>query len=285
MIRIATIGLAAITTVTAVAFAQELTPTGKSRNPRKQTAVMNTATNAAGSVQAQKFRQTVAAMGGFVSIPMSGPGIHLVDATENGWAMSGLEAVKTGLDKFGMCPSEVIRKPSPKLDAWKVAQELVKNSCGLVMIIDGGVNEPLMTAYPEEHIALVNMKALSEGVKGSGVRQDRVEKLTWRAIGHLVGCGAPDGHNQCVMLPFKSLADLDANPSKNIHPASFFKAKRYFDFWGIQRARKGIYEIACKQGWAPPPTNDIQRAIWDKVHAIPTKPIKIEYNEKRDKGK
>ena len=27
------------------------------------------------------------------------------------------------------------------------------------------------------------------------------------------------------------------------------------------------------------PTNDVQKAIWDKVHAIPTEPLKIKYQK------
>jgi len=29
----------------------------------------------------------------------------------------------------------------------------------------------------------------------------------------------------------------------------------------------------------PAPTNDVQKAIWEKVHAIPDKPITIEYGK------
>ena len=136
-----------------------------------------------------------------------------------------------------------------------------------------------MTAYPEEHLALVNMTVLSKGVS-SGVRQDRIEKLTWRAIGHIVGCGSPDGYT-CVMKPLRNMAELDAMPNKFIHPASFFKARPYFDMCGVTPARKGTYEAACQQGWAPAPTNDLQKAIWDKVHAIPANPIKIEFDPKK----
>ena len=50
---------------------------------------------------------------------------------------------------------------------------------------------------------------------------------------------------------------------------------------GVTPARKGIYEAACQQGWAPAPTNDIQKAIWDKVHAVPATPMKIEFDPKK----
>ena len=42
---------------------------------------------------------------------------------------------------------------------------------------------------------------------------------------------------------------------------------------------KATYLRACHLGWAPPPTNDVQRAIWEKIKAEkergPTKPITI----------
>ena len=41
------------------------------------------------------------------------------------------------------------------------------------------------------------------------------------------------------------------------------------------------YKTACREGWAPAPTNDVQKAIWDKVHAMPTEPIKIKPEEKK----
>ena len=259
---------------------QGLTPAGKSRvqekeKPAKELTPEEIAQNHA---KAQAFRKAIADKGGWVSVPMAGPAIKLIDATSKGWAMEGLDAVKANLDRFGLCPSEAMRK-SLTGDALAEGRAAAKDASGVIMLVDGAEDAPLMTAYPEEHLALVNMAALSTGVS-SGVRQDRVEKLTWRAIGHLVGCGAPDGYT-CVMKPLKNMADLDAMPNKFIHPASFFKARPYFDMCGVTPARKGTYESACQQGWAPAPTNDVQKAIWDKVHAVPATPMKIEVDPKK----
>ena len=32
---------------------------------------------------------------------------------------------------------------------------------------------------------------------------------------------------------------------------------------------------------APAPTNEFQKAVWDKVHAIPQNPMKIEFDPKK----
>ena len=47
---------------------------------------------------------------------------------------------------------------------------------------------------------------------------------------------------------------------------------------GVAVRRRVSYHKACEERWAPAPTNDIQRAIWDKVHAIPDKPITIKFD-------
>ena len=45
--------------------------------------------------------------------------------------------------------------------------------------------------------------------------------------------------------------------------------------------RRTVYRKACEEGWAPQPTNDVQKAIWDKVHAMPTEPLKIKPETKK----
>ena len=264
-----------------VACGQGLVPSGKARVPAKEKPAKELTPEEVeqNHAKAAAFRKSIADKGGWVSVPMAGPAIKLVDATGKGWALEGLEAVKANLDRFGLCPSEAVRRQLAG-DALAEGRAAARESCGVVMLVDGAEDAPLVTAYPEERLALVNMTALLKGVGGSGVRQDRVEKLAWRAIGHLVGCGAPDGYT-CVMKPVRNMAELDAMPNKFIHPATFFKARPYFDMCGVTPARKGTYESACQQGWAPAPTNDVQKAIWEKVHAVPATPMKIEFDPKK----
>ena len=52
---------------------------------------------------------------------------------------------------------------------------------------------------------------------------------------------------------------------------------------GVKPAEKTTYRKACHEGWAPPPTNEVQKAIWEQIHSSPDKPIKIEFDPKKDK--
>ena len=276
----ANIVLVAAVLSASVVCGQGLSPAGKARVPVKEKPAKELTPEEVerNHARAAAFRKAIADKGGWVSAPMAGPAIRLIDATGKGWALEGLEAVKGNLDRFGLCPSEAMRKTLSG-DALAEGRAAASGACGVVMVVDGAEDAPLVTVYPEEHLAIIDMAALSKGGVGSGVRQDRIEKLTWRAIGHIVGCGAPDGYT-CVMKPIRNMHELDAMPNKFIHPATFFKARPYFDMFGVMPARKGTYESACRQGWAPAPTNDVQRAIWDKVHAIPKNPMKIEFDPK-----
>ena len=95
-----------------VIYGQGLTPAGKPRvqkkeKPAKELTPEEIEQNRA---RAAAFRKAIADKGGWVSVPMAGPAIKLIDATSKGWAMEGLEAVKGNLDRFGLCPSEAVRK-------------------------------------------------------------------------------------------------------------------------------------------------------------------------------
>ena len=50
---------------------------------------------------------------------------------------------------------------------------------------------------------------------------------------------------------------------------------------GMYPMRKVTYVKACQEGWAPAPTNQYQKAIWDKVHATPKNPMKIKFDPKK----
>jgi hypothetical protein len=57
--------------------------------------------------------------------------------------------------------------------------------------------------------------------------------------------------------------------------------QRHLKAIGITKKVVKTYLDACEEGWAPAPTNDVQKAIWDKVHAAPKNPMKIEFNPKK----
>ena len=76
-----------------------------------------------------------------------------------------------------------------------------------------------------------------------------------------------------------SLKDLDADPSVCPSPVVYDKIQQTCRKLGITRPRRISYRRACLEGIAPAPTDDIQRAIWERIKADkergPTTPITI----------
>ena len=48
---------------------------------------------------------------------------------------------------------------------------------------------------------------------------------------------------------------------------------------GVTQPHKTTYRKACMEGWAPAPTNDYQKVIWEELHAKPTNPLKIKFDK------
>ena len=59
------------------------------------------------------------------------------------------------------------------------------------------------------------------------------------------------------------------------------KMQKMWNRFGVSKERRVPYRVACQQGWAPAPTNDYQKAVWEEVHAVPSDPMKIEFDPKK----
>ena len=123
---------------------------------------------------------------------------------------------------------------------------------------------PTLLVAPESRWALVNAAALAADGPSAEVLAARVRKGQWRAFAHLMGAADSD-FEHCLMKPVHSLADLDALAAPSVCPEPFGKILANAGRLGVRPVRIAPYRKACEEGWAPPPTNDIQRAVWDEV--------------------
>lgn len=140
---------------------------------------------------------------------------------------------------------------------------------------------PASLVAREGRWGIVNLAAVGAG------RIDAV-RLFGRAKAELMRtaalvCGAGDSQFPgSLMSVGDAPSDLDLVDSElpidvmNRMAASLARA-------GVTPAVYGTYRRACREGWAPAPTNDVQRAVWDEVRAIPSEPMKIEFDPKRGK--
>jgi hypothetical protein len=155
-------------------------------------------------------------------------------------------------------------------------------TAAVILVGDRGADAPRILVAPEEGWAAVNTEALAaDGATGSNYNL-RVTKEMWRALAIMLG--ASDSMFQpCLLAPVHSLADLDGLGCVVPSPEPFGKMARNAIALGCQRQYRATYKRACVEGWAPAPTNDVQKAIWEEVHRLPTEPIKIKPETKKVK--
>ena len=79
----------------------------------------------------------------------------------------------------------------------------------------------------------------------------------------------------CIMGSVVKASDLDKYPDSRLPVDVLDRMQKNMSVIGMAPFKITTYRKACEDGWAPQPTNEYQQAIWDKVHAMPTEPLKI----------
>lgn len=134
---------------------------------------------------------------------------------------------------------------------------------------------PALISLPEKRCVLVNIADLAK----DGVAQEKVQERLMKEMSRafcfafVIGyCGAPG----TVMDPITTLKELDSLLVDNVSVAQKMHVeKSSAKFFGMRPYKRVPYLKACQEGWAEKPTDKYQKAIWDKVHALPTEPIRI----------
>ena len=216
-------------------------------------------------------RRKLEHFGGFIYQPVETKKISIVD--ESGKANSGLlSIVATTMNQSLHYP--VVIGPDAKT--------------GLTIKIVECDKLGSLAVMPDNAEVLINIKALMKDSPDQQRLNARICKEIWRGLVYVLG-GGNTYTAKCVMKPIASLADLDAIPATAACPEAYMRITDGADKLGIKAERRCSYRQACKEGWAPSPTNDIQRKVWEKVQIEkgfeaqtkdPTKPIKIKYQKK-----
>ena len=172
------------------------------------------------------------------------------------------------------------------VDYFATANALKTEANPAVLLIVDANGKPTIAAYPEDAVGVVNAARLNEADKAK--YKERLTKEVWRGMALSLGgfaMTAPNGRIvKSILSPVYSTKDLDAIPAKSLAPHQCNAIYESVAAIGLQAAKPVSYKMACRQGWAPAPTNSIQKAIWDEVHALPTEPIKIKpETQKQDK--
>jgi hypothetical protein len=146
-----------------------------------------------------------------------------------------------------------------------IAEELRDPKAGAVVLVCSDPDHPTLLVAPESRWALINVAALATDKPAADVLAARVQREQWRAFSYLAGMSRANDEkslHKTVLTPAE-LDGLNKGPSVETIP----NIAAGLPGLGIHPARQTSYRRACEEGWAPAPTNDIQRAIQKEIQA------------------
>lgn len=133
---------------------------------------------------------------------------------------------------------------------------------------------PVLLSAPQNRWSIVNVKKLKADSPDPAKLSRRIMKEVWRAFAYTCG-GGGSSIKGCVMNPSYSLEDIDRLETTMISPEGGAGMSESMKKLGITPCRRVTYRAACMEGWAPSPTNEFQKAIWEEVHKLPTNPLPL----------
>ena len=228
-----------------------------------------------------RMEARIVADGGMVSKANNGNYARIVNCQSK----VGTDFIRSVADQFntGLNVYVEVSEMAPVPDPFELARKALSiPKTGIVAIIVDDDRLPTLLSAMEDGWAILNIRRFRDDLPPKAVYEMRVRKEINRVFAEAAGAGL-SFNKPCVMEPVFKVSDLDALTFPVISPEAMSKISQVCKKRGIPARRSDTYRKACVEGWAPAPTNDIQKAIWDKVHAIPDKPITIEFDPRRDK--
>lgn len=213
----------------------------------------------------------IAAEGGLVTAPTQGRVVRILNKTDK-VTIPELEEMTAEITQLLGFVVEVV-------DSEKATNQ--RTGCLITLAEQPGA--PTILVAPEDPWAAVNVKNLMKDSPSPEVLKTRIRKELWRAFGFAMGA-ANSQMQPCLMRPVFSLKDLDAEKVAILSPEPLMGISQTAERLNFATSRRVTYKTAVVEGWAPAPTNDVQRAICEKVKAEqsekPSNPLKIRPGDK-----
>lgn len=200
--------------------------------------------------------------GGILKQKSQGPHIQIVNIQKS---ISFDVVEQTGTLIGNALRTEVSSQNSSAKESKDIISDILKdkNVAALLIIVDDP-QQPSILVAPENRWAVLNVSSLI--TEKTDVLNLRLKKELWRTVGYLMGA-AYAGSGQCVMKPVLKIKDLDALEVSTLGLESIYKIQLALGKYGIAPEKVSTYRKACEEGWAPMPTNNFQKAIWEEVKA------------------
>lgn len=198
--------------------------------------------------------------GGHVKI--SGKGyVAAIDCRPNGNSDEYAEGMKAVADTFLV---DVRLSKGETFSLLNAKSQLQKSEGNCAVFIIDDPNMPMTLSASEEKWSMINVAKTRLDSPGKQQFRRRISLLFARQAFRSLGADESASVDTCLHTVFKP-SDLDAITSYDLPMGAEMAIPETMKLRGIEKIEYSTYEDACDLGVAAPPTNDVQKAIWEKV--------------------
>ena len=220
-------------------------------------------------------------LGGYVSKPNSAKGKVVILNAQNAVPRKDFEAALAEIRKsvhpeMAVADVATVKLANPKDDIAKAGGKV-----GVVLADSPDL--PMLVTAPEAGWSIVNVAALKDGKADGLAHRVRVELLRGFALAS--GCAFMSRDPIVLRSNVLISEDLDLLDVEEYGVMARLQMQKELPTHGVTPWTTMPYRKACEEGWAHQPTNDFQKAIWKRVHQLPSKPMKIQFDPAAQKGK
>lgn len=172
------------------------------------------------------------------------------NAVNSNFVLSAAKSIETAFK------IKTLVKALDSVSADRARSILAESGSNAAVIIGNG--GPDFIVAPDECWSYVNASSLNDGNASK-----RIERQICRAFAY--ACGAGSSTKETIMSRIEKPSDLERFSDARFTLATTENIINFMDQIGIKPAKKALYIRACREGWAPPPTDEYQRAVWSKV--------------------
>lgn len=239
-------------------------------------------------ISPERLRETIRKVqakktGGIIRKAGSAKGTFVILNAQGIVPAEAIAPVADALDKSILVQAKVVPAEAQAVAAGN-AKAAITAAGGVlgVALVDG--NGPSLLVAPEDGWAVVDVSALAKDRPDAATLAARVRKEALRAFA-FVGGGAYVARGEPLMRDVRSASDLDAVDLERFGIEEILHLHESVAHYGLVPWHQATYKKACEEGWAPAPTNEFQKAIFEQVKAEkergPTNPITIQPPKKK----
>lgn len=212
---------------------------------------------------ASKMAEFNAMTGGMVDPPANAKVLMFLDARETDVPVL-TKSTKVAEELVEVAIDTKRIKLSDQDDPKKIAFGSKRDKVGAVVLIYERTGEPVLSAFPEDGVVLVNVEPLRADKPDANLFCRRFVTEFWRSIAFALGGYGLPAQFSNSMQPIFSLKDYDSLGGAGLMPVHIGMITKSKWKLGITGRDAVPYSHACVEGWAPAPTNDVQKSFYEK---------------------